>query len=319
MKFIIETRDAGMTVLSFLKSKLKISTSALASLKRVDMGICVNEKHVTVRYILSEGDILTIKDRDSFEDVNETVEPHCIPLDVILENEELFIINKPPFMPTHPSHNHTDDTLANALAHLYAERGEPLVFRPIGRLDRNTSGISLIAKSSISASFLHYARSHGMMQKKYIALLEGKIANDTDWHITETYMKRSEDSVIVRCVGESNDPDAFVAITRWRVLYSSDALSVVEAIPETGRTHQLRVHFSHLGHPILGDDIYGTESEMISRHALHAYSLSIPMPYCGESKTFTSYPPADMCRAFELITGEELSKYIPITKDTNEK
>ena len=231
MKFIIDKQDAGIAVLSFLKSKLKISTSALASLKRVDMGICVNDKHVTVRHVLSEGDVLTIKDKDTFEDVNESVEPHDLPLDVILETDDLFVINKPPFMPTHPSHNHTDDTLANALAYLYKVRGEPLVFRPIGRLDRNTSGISLIAKSAISASFLHYARSHGLMQKKYIALLEGKIADDAEWHTTEAYMKRTEGSVIVRCIGNSNDPDSFIAITHWRVLYSNDKLSLVEAIP----------------------------------------------------------------------------------------
>lgn len=310
MKFIIDKQDAGIAVLSFLKSKLKISTSALASLKRVDMGICVNDKHVTVRYVLSEGDLLTIKDKDTFEDVNESVEPHDLPLDVILENEDLFVINKPPFMPTHPSHNHTDDTLANALAYVYQERDEPLVFRPIGRLDRNTSGISLIAKSSISASFLHYARSHGLMQKKYIALLEGKIANDTDWHTTETYMKRTEGSVIVRCIGDADDPNSFNSITHWRVLYSNDKLSLVEAIPETGRTHQLRVHFSHLGHPILGDDIYGTESEIIERHALHAYSLSIPMPYGKEITTFSSMPPEDMQCAFSLITGEDIKNYI---------
>ena len=310
MKFIISAQDAGMTVLSYLKSKLKISTSALASLKRVDMGICVNEKHVTVRFVLSEGDALTIRDKDTFSDVNESVEPHAIPLDVILENEELFVINKPPYMPTHPSHNHTDDTLANALAYIYMERGEPLVFRPIGRLDRNTSGISLIAKSSISASFLHYARSHGLMQKRYIALLEGKIADGNEWHITETNMKRTEGSVIVRCVSESDDPDSFNAITRWRVLYSNDEISLVEAIPETGRTHQLRVHFSYLGHPILGDDIYGTESEIISRHALHAYSLSIPMPYGKDITSFTSMPPEDMQRAFRLLSGEDMNKYI---------
>lgn len=318
MQFIIGTQDVGITVHSFLKSKLKISTSALASLKRVDMGICVNGRHVTVRYVLAQGDILSIKDKDSIEDVNESVEPHKLPLDIILENDDLFVINKPPFMPTHPSHNHTDDTLANALAYIYCERGEPLVFRPIGRLDRNTSGISLIAKSSISASFLHYARSHGLMQKKYIALLEGKIAEDNGWHTTETYMKRTEGSVIVRCIGDENDPNAFIAITHWRVLYSNDALSIVEAIPETGRTHQLRVHFSHLGHPILGDDIYGTESELISRHALHAYSLSIPMPYGKEKVTFTSMPPEDMCRAFKIATGEDITKFVSITKEQNE-
>lgn len=310
MKFIISAQESGMTVLSFVKSKLKISTSALASLKRVDMGICVNEKHVTVRYILSEGDVLTIKDKDSIEDVNESVEPHKLPLDIILENDDLFVINKPPFMPTHPSHNHTDDTLANALAYIYEERGEPLVFRPIGRLDRNTSGISLIAKSSISASFLHYARSHGLMQKKYIALLEGQIADDKDWHVTETYMKRTDGSVILRCIGESNDPEAFIAITHWRVLYSNDKVSLVEAMPITGRTHQLRVHFSNLGHAIIGDDIYGEECEIISRHALHAYSLSIPLPYGNEITTFTSMPPEDMRRAFNYLTGENIENYI---------
>ena len=319
MKFIIDTQDAGLTVLSFLKRQLKISTSALASLKRIDMGICVNEKHVTVRYILQDGDVLTIKDKDTFDDVNESVEPHKLPLDIILENDDLFVINKPPFMPTHPSHNHTDDTLANALAFIYGEREEPLVFRPIGRLDRNTSGISLIAKSLISASFLHYARSHDLMQKKYIALLEGKISDDHKWHTTETYMKRTESSVIVRCVGDKDDPNAFNAITHWRVLYSSESISMVEAIPETGRTHQLRVHFSHLGHPILGDDIYGIKSDIISRHALHAYSLSIPMPYGKETVTFTSMPPEDMRCAFKQITGEDIEIFIPNTKEQNEK
>ncbi len=312
MRFIIDAQESGMTVLSFVKSKLKISTSALASLKRVDMGICANGKHVTVRYVLSEGDVLTIKDKDSFEDANESIEPHALPLDIILENDDLFVINKPPFMPTHPSHNHTNDTLANALAYIYKERGEPLVFRPIGRLDRNTSGISLIAKSSISASFLHYARSHGMMQKKYVALLEGKLCNDSNWHTTETYMKRTEDSVILRCVTDSNDPDAFIAITHWRVLYSNDSVSLVEAIPQTGRTHQLRVHFSHIGHAIIGDDIYGKEVDVIARHALHAYSLSIPLPYGNDITTFISMPPEDMQRAFSLLTGDDIEKYLKV-------
>lgn len=303
MDFIISSADAGKTVLSFLKCKIKISTHALASLKRIENGICANGKHVTVRYTLSEGDILSIREEDSFEDVNEAVEPHDIPLDVILETDDLFLINKPPFMPTHPSHNHTDDTLANAIAHIYEERGEPLVFRPIGRLDRNTSGISLIAKHSLSASFLHFAKTHGMMKKKYIAILDGRICDDFKWHTTTNYMRRMDDSVIVRCVGDENDPDAFIAITHWRVLYANDKISLVEAIPETGRTHQLRVHFAHLGHPMIGDDIYGKESELIPRHALHAYSLSLPLPYNEKIETFISMPPEDMSKCFYELTG----------------
>jgi len=315
MDFKIRKEDAGQTVLSFLKSKLKISRSVLCSLKRVDMGICANGKHVTVRYVLCENDVISIKDSDSFSDANDTIEPHNIPLDIILENNDLLIINKPPFMPTHPSHNHADDTLANALAYIYAERGEPLVFRPIGRLDKNTSGISLIAKNPISASFLHYARSRGLMKKKYIALLDGRISDDFSWHRTETYMKRMEESVIVRCVGDASDADAYKAITHWRVIYSDDNVSLVEAVPETGRTHQLRVHFAYLGHPILGDDIYGKASEMIPRHLLHAYSLSIPIPYDENVTTFVSMPPRDMQDAFKSITEKNIIPFIEKIKE----
>ena len=311
MDFFISNADAGKTVLSFLKSKIKISTSALASLKRIENGICANGKHVTVRYVLSDGDILSIREKDSFDDVNDAVEPHDIPLDIILETDDLFLINKPPFMPTHPSHNHTDDTLANAIAHIYKERGEPLVFRPIGRLDRNTSGISLVAKHTLSASFLHYAKTHGMIRKKYIALLSGKICDDHEWHTTTTYMKRMNDSVIVRCIGDENDPDAFIAITHWRAHYTSDNVSLVEAIPQTGRTHQLRVHFAHLGHPMIGDDIYGQESELIPRHALHAYCLSLPLPYNEKIETFVSLPPEDMLKCFNELTGISLVDLIP--------
>ncbi len=310
MEFKISKDDAGLTVIAFLKRKLKISNSALTSLKQTEMGICANGDHVTVRYILRENDLLTVKEKDSFEDVNEAVEPHELPLNILLETDELFIIDKPPFMPTHPSHNHTDDTIANALAHIYKERQEPLVFRPIGRLDKNTSGLSLIAKNVISASFLHNARSNGLMKKRYIALLDGCISESDQWNTTQTYMKRMEDSVIVRCVGNSDDPNAFIAKTLWRVIWANDKVSLVEAIPVTGRTHQLRVHFSHLGHPILGDDIYGKESEHISRHALHAYSLTIPMPYNGESVTFVSMPPKDMQNCFASLAGKDLTEEI---------
>jgi 23S rRNA pseudouridine1911/1915/1917 synthase len=209
-------------------------------------------------------------------------------------------------MPTHPSHGHTDDTLANAVAYINKERNTPAKFRPIGRLDRNTSGLSLIARHSISSSFLYYARQKGLLHKKYIAILCGRIESDGHFHTVSTYMKREEDSVILRCVGESEEEGAYPAVTHWRLLFSCDEISIVEAIPETGRTHQLRVHFAHIGHPILGDDIYGTPSEHISRHALHAAFLSIPMPYTTEQISFTAPLPNDMIQATKAICGQDL-------------
>ena len=307
MTFQITTEYSGRTVLSFLKSVLKISNSALASLKRDEIGILVNNSHVTVRYVIKEGDVLFVNEKDSSEESSENIIPVDIPINIIFENDDLLLIDKPPYMPTHPSHGHIDDTLANAVAYLHQSRGLPFVFRPIGRLDRNTSGISLIAKHSISASYLFFARQKDLIRKRYLAILCGKINVAEGWHTIDTYMKRQAESIIVRCIGNADEEGAFRAITHWRVLYSCDQVTVVEAIPETGRTHQLRVHFAHIGHPIFGDNIYGEESGLLDRHALHAASLTIPMPYSGEIREFLSPPPQDMVEAFRNLCGNDLT------------
>ena len=140
-----------------------------------------------------------------------------------------------------------------------------------------------------------------MIKKRYIALLSGRIDNATEWQTIDTYMKRQEDSIIIRCIGDPDEEGAFRAITHWRVLFTCDAVTLVEAIPETGRTHQLRVHFAHIGHPIIGDDVYDQPSDLIGRQALHAASLSIPLPYDGQEKEFLSLPPEDMVSAFKKL------------------
>ena len=313
MIFTINNDYQGKTVLVFLRSILKISSNALSSLKRDEKGIMVNGKHVTVRYVLQSGDILEVNEKDSQSDTNEYLLPIELPLDILFENDDIILIDKPPYMPTHPSHNHTDDTLANALAYRY--RDIPFVFRPIGRLDRNTSGISLVAKHSISASYLFFAKQKDLIHKKYIAILEGKLELDGEYHTIETYMKRQEESIIIRCVGNEEDNNSFIAITKYKVLFSSEKISIVEAIPITGRTHQLRVHFAHIGHSILGDDVYGEPSEYIGRHALHAAELSLPLPYNGEQMTVSSPIPADMRSALEnMLDAEQIEACKQIIK-----
>ena len=303
MTFNINSGTAGQTVLTFLKSNLKISTSALASLKRDEKGILVNGNHVTVRYVLKENDVLSVNELDGEEVINESIVPSDIPINIMYEDSHIMLVDKPPYMPTHPSRRHTDDTLGNALAYIYLQRNIPFVFRPIGRLDRNTSGISLIAKNSISASYLYYAKQNNLISKKYIAILNGKIENNGKINIIDANIKRQEESIITRCIADKNDKNSDTAITHWRLLYSNDKISVVEATPITGRTHQLRVHFAHIGHPILGDDVYGEPSEYISRHALHASTLSLPLQYGKEIRSFTALPPSDMLSAFEKLTG----------------
>ena len=313
MTFLIDEQWAGRTVLAFVNGKLKISSAALAALKRDELGITVDGHHVTVRHVLKAGERLTLNERDSFDDANEAIEPVDIKLDIVFENDDLIVINKPSNMPTHPSHNHHYDTLANGIAHIYKLRGEPLVFRPMGRLDKNTSGLVILAKHAISAAFISHARRCGLMKKRYIALLCGKIENDGKMQVIDNYMKRTSDSVIMRCVANEDEDGAMHALTHWRLLYTNDNVSLVEAFPETGRTHQLRVHFASIGHPILGDDIYGTPSPYIDRHALHAWALSIPMPYTDKQVSFTAKLPEDMEKAFFHLTGKDINSIINVT------
>ena len=306
MTFLIDEEWTGKTVLSFVNGKLKISSAALAALKRDAMGITVDGAHVTVRHVLRAGEVLSLTEKDSFENVNETIASVDIPLDILFENDDIIVINKPADMPTHPSHNHHYDTVANGIAYIYEKRGLPLVFRPMGRLDRNTSGILVLSKHAISAAFLSYARRHKLVNKGYVAILCGSIESDGTMQIIDNYMKRTDGSVIMRCVADASDEGAMRALTHWRLLYSDDKISVVEAFPQTGRTHQLRVHFASIGHPILGDDIYGTPSEFIGRHALHAQRLSLPMPYTENKVCFKADIPDDMKEAFFKLTGKDM-------------
>ena len=271
----------GRLLRSYLKLTLGLSTAALAKLKNHPEGILINGQRVTVRYILKTGDILTLSEADTPETATETVLPSPLPLDVLYEDDHVIALNKPPYMPTHPSHGHLTDTLGNALAYRYATRGEPFVFRPLGRLDRNTSGVVIAGKTRVASGALGRALLDGLVTKRYLAVVQGVMPADGMTHTLQTYIFRPDCMGIRREVCDADTPEAEIAITQYRVLHTAEGLSWVLAQPITGRTHQLRVHFSHLGHPILGDEIYGIPSPFIERHALHALSISLPLPFAA--------------------------------------
>ena len=299
MDILIDRERDGITVLQYIKKYLPISSAHLKHLKFSEGGILVNSEHATVRRILREGDILSLATEDRDADCH--ARPCDLPIDIIYEDEELIVPSKPAFMPTHPSHDHYDDTVANALAYRFGKLGIPFVFRPINRLDRNTSGLLLIAKNRISAGRLSRAMVDGEIKKAYIAVLCGTLPEDEG--IIETYMRRTAESIIVRenCRdGEGGD----YALTRYRTLLKSSDFSVVAASPVTGRTHQLRVHFAGLGAPILGDDMYGTPSHLIDRHALHSTALSLP-DKDRRVLTLCAPLPEDMKRAIFTLFGED--------------
>ncbi len=308
MEYRVDKETAGKTVLEVTKRELGISTALLKHLKFLDHGICVGGERVTVRYVLREGDLLTLAVEDTAS--GQTATPTDLPLPVLYEDENCVVPNKPADMPTHPSCGHREDTVANALAFRYREQGIPFVFRPVNRLDRNTSGILLIGRNRIAAAKLSEAMRKGQIRKAYLAILEG--VPKKEGGLIRTYIRRTEKSVILRenCEeGQGGD----LALTRYRVLLRSDTHALVCAAPLTGRTHQLRVHFSGIGCPILGDDLYGSTSPLMERHALHSCALIFPRVGDGAPITVRSPLPEDMARAAELLfeaSSEKLEKQL---------
>ena len=294
------------TVLELLKS-LSLSSKMIKELKYRDNGILVNGEHKTVRHILTEGDVVALALEDDRSSKNAP--PSDIPIDIIYEDSEIIAVNKPPFMPTHTSHNHHDDTLANAVAGYFEKQSLPFVFRPINRLDRNTSGIVLIAKNKYSAALLTNDMKERKFKKSYIAYLEGELGSpertvefmEMTLGVIDKPIRRAKESIIFREVCSPDDQNAEEALTYYRVLRSCKECTEVEVWPQSGRTHQLRVHFASLGHPIMGDDLYGSESAYIKRHALHACSLEFPLPFpiekreeCAQTILLTAPVPEDM-------------------------
>ena len=295
--------DSGKTVLHILSGVLGLSRGMIKHLKFIDDGIMLGSKKVTVRAVVSEGDVLYLNTESERESKIDAVD---LPLAIAYEDEDVVIPDKPPFMPTHPSHDHHGDTVANALAYRYRDCEKAFVFRPVNRLDRNTSGLLIIARSRIAAGKLYESMLRKEIRKKYIAILEG-VPKEKSGTISG-YIKRSAESIIVRRVcGENEGGDE--AITEYRVLADNGRQSVVLAEPITGRTHQLRVHFSSIGCPIVGDDIYGSESELISRHALHAASLRFKHPSKDEYIELFSPLHEDMRLLYEKLFGDEVLNY----------
>lgn len=295
MEIICGKELNGKTVKSLL-AELKISAKTVTALKKKPLGITVDGRHVTVRHVLKCGEVLALDISD--EQSSHNIVPSPLPVDVLFENESVIAVNKPPFMPTHPSHGHYDDTLANALCYRMQQSGEPFVFRPVNRLDRNTSGVVLIAKNRVSAASLSESLQKGLITKKYLAILDG-VPTEKRGKI-ETYIRRRQESIIYREVCEKMS-DADYALTEYEIIEVSGDRALVCASPITGRTHQLRLHFAHIGCPIIGDDLYGAESNIIERHALHAYSLDFPCPQSGKKITAAAPLPQDLKEALKKL------------------
>lgn len=266
MKYVIGKPYEGKELKNYLTKELNLSSRLITALKKYDGGILLNGKSVFVNVILHENDILELDFKDREEDENEFLVKTPMELDIIYEDENLTVVNKSANMPTHQSLNHYTDTLANGLAYRYKDR--PYVFRAINRLDRNTSGVVVTANNRFYADVLASKLKNGAFHKEYIAVVKGRVDSDG---VIDAPIRRVPNSIMVREVA----PDGEYARTEYVSLMACDEISVLRVRPITGRTHQIRVHMSYIGHPIIGDDLYYEECEIIGRQALHAYRLKI--------------------------------------------
>ena len=281
------------TLLSFLKAEC-YSSPIITHLKRTEKGLLLNGNWARVRDILHKNDILTVTLLETTS--SDNIVPVSLPLDIVYEDEDLMVINKPANMPIHPSQNNYDNTLANAVAYYYAQKEVPFVYRCINRLDRDTTGLLVLAKHMYSASLLSDMVKNRLIHREYIAIADGYV---DDAGIIDAPIARTKDSTIER---EVNFSEGDFARTHYKCLQRKNGYSLVSLKLETGRTHQIRVHMKYIGHPLPGDFLYHPEDHCIDRQALHSYRLSFIHPITKQSLTFTAPLPEDMQAIFQKTT-----------------
>lgn len=297
MQFSIDSEAAGKTVKEYLYGSLRFSRAQVTRLKKLEEGILLNGERVTVRAVLTEGDKLELQIEGLPEEQNEQIIPRKGDFGILFEDDAILLASKPPRMPTHPTHGHYEDTLANAVAYYMREKGENWRFRAVNRLDRDTSGIVLIAKTGLAAAILSSDMEEGRIRKEYTAILRG--CPEPPCGVIDHNIRREQESIITRCICPPDEGER--AITEYETLGCFGDLSLVRALPMTGRTHQLRVHFASLGCPILGDDLYGESDPRIARQALHAAKLRFFHPMTGKEMTVEAPLPADMQTVIERM------------------
>ena len=212
-----------------------------------------------------------------------------LPLDIVYEDDDLIVINKPAGMPIHPSLNNYRNSLANALMYYYTKQNKPFIFRCTNRLDRDTSGLTVIAKHLVSSSILSQMAVRHEITREYLAIVRGPVTPSQG--TINAPIGRAGTSLIERKIDPEHGENA---VTHYRVITEKNGHSLVSLILETGRTHQIRVHMKYIGHPLIGDYLYNPDMEFISRQALHSHRLSFRHPITGKTMEFEAPLPEDM-------------------------
>ncbi|MDY2612659.1 MAG: RluA family pseudouridine synthase [Lachnospiraceae bacterium] len=284
--YIIDEADDGLRIEQYLRRK-GYSGQNLAEIKRMPKSVLVNGEHYYMKQELNTGDHLSIHICET--KCSEKIPPIQIPLDIVYEDEDIIVINKPAGMPIHPSLNNYTNSMANALAWYYQEQGKPFIFRCCNRLDRDTSGLTVVAKHLVSGNILSDMVRRRDIHREYLAIVRGHVSPEAG--TINAPLARKPGTIIERTVDWEQGE---TAITHYRLIEERNEHSLVSLRLETGRTHQIRIHMKYLGYPLIGDYLYNPDMEYIGRQALHSHRLSFTHPITGEPMEFTAPLPKDM-------------------------
>ena len=290
MKLAYINSSKYSNVKEVLKAEFSMSDRLLLKLKKLDK-IYLNGDVTSVNHPVLENDL--IECYLDYEEDNSNIVPTEMSLNIIYEDEAYIVVNKPAGIPVHPSMDHYTDSLSNGIAFYFNQIGLKKKIRPVNRLDKDTSGIVIFAKNEYIQECLVRQMKSKEFIKRYIAVVNGNLDNLEG--TINAPIARKECSIIERCVSETGD----IAITHYKVLKRKTNFDIVECILETGRTHQIRVHFAYLGHSLLSDTLYGTSSSLINRQALHAYEVEFTHPLSKKKVKYIATVPEDLNKLME--------------------
>ena len=288
LNYIVKHLSTYTNVRQVLKNEFNMSNRLITKLKQNKL-IYLNGKETYLDKSLSLEDI--VKCTIDFDESSENILPTKMDLKVIYEDDYLLAVDKPSNMAVHPSILHYENSLSNGVKYYFESIGLNKKIRPVNRLDRDTTGIVLFAKNEYIQECLIKQMSNNSFYKEYIAILDGKLENNKG--TINAPIARKDGSIIERCIAETGAK----AISHYEVIDTKNNFSLVKFILETGKTHQIRLHSKYIGHPIIGDTLYGNESNLISRQALHCLKISFVHPITKKEIQIISPIPTDMKKA----------------------
>lgn len=312
LSYVVPPEEDGFTLKTILRDRMGLSRKLLSRLKLTNEGITVNGQRRYTNATVRAGDRVEVRME---EEQSDDILPQNIPIDLLHEDDHLLVLNKPAGIIVHPTIGHYTNTIANAVVHHWLQAGRRHRFRPVHRLDRETSGVLVIAKNPYAHQHISEQMQSGRVEKRYLAVVRGRVREEAG--TIDAPIDRDPQSPHIRIVTASGYP----SVTHYETVERFGEVATLVSIRlETGRTHQIRVHMKHIGHPLLGDSLYSAEGSgaeagcarsdakavageaaAIDRQALHAAALAFAHPADGRPVRFEAPLPADMSRMIERL------------------